>query len=161
MELLIFAVLVLTYLWWFPLFLKIVLFFVPSSFFEDSRQTPKAPAVHPFNYVPYKDSTPDPFANINTPTEWRANQFMSAEDKLRYLRSSKWTVLRTSVLIRDNSTCQSCGSKNNLHIHHITYEKLGDERMEDLVTLCSICHQEVHDRLGYDRTTVFNFSTKN
>jgi hypothetical protein len=31
-----------------------------------------------------------------------------------------------------------------LHVHHYTYERLGCERDEDLVTLCETCHSELH-----------------
>lgn len=46
--------------------------------------------------------------------------------------------------------CQVCGSKNKLNIHHKRYiDKFGNnilfnERIEDLVTLCSSCHSLWH-----------------
>jgi len=31
-----------------------------------------------------------------------------------------------------------------LDVHHITYERLGCERAEDVVTVCDICHSQIH-----------------
>lgn len=33
-----------------------------------------------------------------------------------------------------------------LEVHHRTYERLGNERPEDLVALCWCCHDEITDR---------------
>jgi hypothetical protein len=38
--------------------------------------------------------------------------------------------------------CQ-CGSED-VDLHHLTYERIGAEEMEDLVALCRTCHQDVH-----------------
>lgn len=35
----------------------------------------------------------------------------------------------------------------NLQIHHIHYNNIGNEKMEDLVTLCINCHAEIHKRI--------------
>lgn len=78
--------------------------------------------------------------------------FMSAEEKATYLRSSKWKILKQATLSRDNYCCVTCLSSKNLHIHHITYIRLGREKKSDLVTLCAECHKNLHDKLGYDRT---------
>ena len=99
-----------------------------------------------------QDST---FSNIAPVKEWRADIFMSAEDKQAYMLSEKWQKLRTLVFIRDNYTCQSCGSKSSLNCHHITYDRLGAENLEDLITLCKSCHQHQHDTYGYLRQTQF------
>ncbi len=61
-----------------------------------------------------------------------------------YLQSSIWDEKREDVLLRDDYTCQSCGDTQGLHVHHITYKRLGNERMEDLITLCDRCHEFEH-----------------
>ncbi len=82
--------------------------------------------------------------------------YMSAVHKANYLNSSNWYALRTLVLSRDSSQCQSCGSTHKLEVHHITYHRLGAEHMDDLITVCRHCHQQIHDKLGYDRATTYN-----
>lgn len=59
-----------------------------------------------------------------------------------------WSDKRDQILERDNHQCQSCGSDNELHIHHITplssfegYEEAN--RTDNLITLCAGCHASV------------------
>jgi 5-methylcytosine-specific restriction endonuclease McrA len=41
--------------------------------------------------------------------------------------------------------CKACGSKKNLHVHHVTYERFGNELLTDLLGLCYTCHKGVHE----------------
>jgi len=58
------------------------------------------------------------------------------------LKNPKWQRKRLEVLNRDNFTCQHCrDTKTELHVHHLKYTKEPhDAPLEDLVTLCKICH---------------------
>jgi 5-methylcytosine-specific restriction endonuclease McrA len=62
----------------------------------------------------------------------------------RYLRSDEWKDRRKRILIRDNHTCQDCGSHEHLQVHHLTYERIYRELAADLVTLCRPCHCKHH-----------------
>jgi len=56
-----------------------------------------------------------------------------------------WRVQRTSCLYRDGYRCQGCGSNRRLVVHHWEpYRFSHDNGLDNLVTLCSRCHQEVH-----------------
>ena len=55
--------------------------------------------------------------------------------------NSHWRKTRLEVLYRDHYICTSCGSTDNVVVHHLTYENAGHEKMEDLTTLCSACHR--------------------
>ena len=104
----------------------------------------------------------DPQYQIAEPTKRLYNQFMSAQDKQDYMRTFKWFSLRSAVFARDSYTCQSCGSKDYLRCHHITYEQLGDEELHHLTTLCggpNGCHQKIHNLLGYDRNTIYSLAS--
>lgn len=103
----------------------------------------------------HTDVHDSPFSNLTPIKEWRADIFMSAENKQTYMLSEEWQELRTLVFIRDKHTCQSCGSQTSLNCHHITYEDLGMETLDQLTTLCTTCHTALHKRLGYDRTTLY------
>lgn len=73
-------------------------------------------------------------------------------DKKAYLKSTQWRELRLQVLKRDQYTCQSCFIDNvPLDIHHIHYDNLGNEPLEDLVAVCRTCHSTIHEHLGYSR----------
>ena len=90
-----------------------------------------------------------------------ANQFMSHEHKKLYLKSPEWKSVRRLVLSRDNHCCKACTSTSSLNIHHITYKRLGDERLSDVVCLCNNCHTKLHDILGYDRETEYPIEVLN
>ena len=74
--------------------------------------------------------------------------------KKYYLQSEVWQRTRNKILRRDNFTCQSCGAKDTqLHVHHLSdYNRLGNEKHENLVTLCHICHELQHTTHGYPKT---------
>ena len=87
--------------------------------------------------------------------------FISAEAKLAYLKSPEWYILKNQRLKIAQDKCEVCGSKRQLKCHHITYERLTRERIDDLVILCggsNGCHQKIHDILGYSRTTEYPIS---
>lgn len=53
---------------------------------------------------------------------------------------------RKIVLILDNYKCRECGSRENLHVHHIKERcKGGTNDINNLVTLCGGCHKEKHN----------------
>lgn len=56
---------------------------------------------------------------------------------------------RAYVLARDNYKCQCCKGKKKdkrLEVHHIIYRSNGgSNEAENLITLCSVCHKEIHD----------------
>lgn len=60
----------------------------------------------------------------------------------------KWTR------IRDNQQCQICGEVlpvlfGRLEVHHIIYHcNGGSDELENLVTLCDLCHAVTHDHMG-------------
>lgn len=63
-----------------------------------------------------------------------------------YLESPEWIAIRDERLKQDNYQCVMCGTGKNLEVHHLTYERLGAEKLEDLRTFCRECHKKVHDK---------------
>lgn len=56
-----------------------------------------------------------------------------------------WKIQRTSCLQRDNYTCQQCGSIYDLEVHHWEpYRFSFDNSLENLITLCGDCHDDMH-----------------
>ena len=55
--------------------------------------------------------------------------------------------LRIACMMRDNYTCQHCGTrKGRLEAHHLIYrEHGGKDTLANLLTLCEGCHDRVHD----------------
>lgn len=61
-----------------------------------------------------------------------------------YMNSPQWRARRSRIMLRDNFICQACHVKPANHVHHKTYERLGEELDEDLVALCFECHKAEH-----------------
>ena len=61
-----------------------------------------------------------------------------------YLRTPQWAERRTRALRRARGKCSLCSSKRGLEAHHRTYERIGEERDEDITVLCSSCHGSHH-----------------
>lgn len=61
------------------------------------------------------------------------------------LDPKRYAILRNCVLERDGWRCQECGAMENLQVHHIERRsQLGDDAIENLITLCSNCHSQRH-----------------
>lgn len=63
-----------------------------------------------------------------------------------YLKSLHWRITRwrkkTQMWYSRGAVfCERCGSRKRLHVHHVTYERLGWERMSDLQIICHKCHR--------------------
>jgi 5-methylcytosine-specific restriction endonuclease McrA len=55
---------------------------------------------------------------------------------------------RESVLRRDGWRCQSCGWMSNLEVHHNKLRsRQGDDSEVNLVTLCTVCQEELVEAL--------------
>lgn len=67
--------------------------------------------------------------------------------------------VRIEVLKRDNFACTSCGwdrsrrspddPRKFLELHHITFHaEKGENTAENLITLCNVCHDDLHRKFG-------------
>lgn len=63
-------------------------------------------------------------------------------DYHEYIKSSEWKNKREERLIIDGYKCVICKSEENLSVHHLHYENLGNENAQhDLLTACDTCHR--------------------
>lgn len=63
----------------------------------------------------------------------------------RHLESPEWAEKRRQVRERSGGRCEISGCKRKArHCHHLTYARLGRERLEDLIDLCDLHHQQEH-----------------
>lgn len=67
----------------------------------------------------------------------------------RYIASQEWKDKRERSLkfaySKGKYWCQDCGwdfPKDQLEVHHLTYDRLGKERDSDLLVVCSRCHEK-------------------
>lgn len=63
-----------------------------------------------------------------------------------HMQSPEWAATRKRKLQQAGFKCQDCGTGERLEVHHLTYERFGHERLEDLQVLCHFCHMAEHGR---------------
>lgn len=61
-----------------------------------------------------------------------------------YLRSPEWAEVKRRYRASDLPQDCFCGETEGLHLHHLTYERVGREQLDDLTPLCPRCHSMVH-----------------
>lgn len=64
---------------------------------------------------------------------------------LDYINSEEWAE-KSRRFIWEASSCENCGSKENLQCHHLNYDNLGNETREDVEVLCKKCHDDKHPK---------------
>lgn len=78
------------------------------------------------------------YAEYITSAAWYRRRVLWAEEEIALLPSGAGIV------------CQGCKRPWNLtrdDLHHISYERLGDEAHDDLWAMCRTCHFKLHDLL--------------
>lgn len=65
---------------------------------------------------------------------------------LDYIASPVWKAKAFDARESARNKCQLCNSPYYLRVHHRTYDRLGREPQEDLITLCSNCHSKFHNK---------------
>ncbi len=82
--------------------------------------------------------------------ELRLENFQNDKYNL-HLNSDTWKSKRKLVLQRDNNICQRCKVSPATEVHHLTYKNLGNEPLEDLLSVCHDCHMVIHQELRVAR----------
>lgn len=127
--------------------LLFIIIIIAISYFEHMGDRPSKPTP--------KRRPRDSFRLKSEPQNVNLSEvLMTAREKRKYLNSSEWADKRVLVIVRDK-VCQCCGSVHANEVHHISYLSLGKEPLSDLVLVCRKCHQEIHDKYGYDRLGYF------
>jgi hypothetical protein len=83
-------------------------------------------------------------SNPGKKTQYSKGEFKSYND---LLRNPRWQKKRLEIMQRDNWSCRCCSdTESELHVHHLLYsaENPWDEENENLITLCSCCHEAAH-----------------
>lgn len=61
-----------------------------------------------------------------------------------YLETPQWARRRQLVMARANGRCEGCGTRAATQVHHLTYVRVTQEMLFDLVAICGYCHESVH-----------------
>lgn len=63
-----------------------------------------------------------------------------------YLQTQEWKIKREEVFRRDNYLCQFCHHYSATQVHHLSYDNIFNEPLEDLVAICRTCHDKHHNK---------------
>jgi hypothetical protein len=91
---------------------------------------------------------------------WRRERLhalgLTMDEYDKYLETLHWKAFQKRVFEDQrqrlgHNRCEHCPpgalkSKEPLHVHHPTYERLGAELLVDVVIVCRDCHNEIHGR---------------
>ena len=61
-----------------------------------------------------------------------------------YLNSIDWKAKCTRLIQKRGKRCEVCNSSYRIEVHHLTYKRIFNERLEDLKVLCFQCHRKAH-----------------
>ena len=91
---------------------------------------------------------------------WESKVYHPSES-MNKIEDAEWKALTRVVKSRDKHSCQSCGIKIGLSVHHIlSREEGGTDLPSNLITLCHYCHNEVEE-LGFkDSLQIVDFKRK-
>ena len=82
---------------------------------------------------------------------------LKMEEYDKYLETPHWQEFRRQAFAEQLKTlgqncCNRCQkSAVTLHVHHLTYERLGKELIADVEIICGECHHKEHGRDEQDR----------
>ena len=63
-----------------------------------------------------------------------------------YLLSPEWKTIKKKIITRAKGCCEGCGEAKPLEVHHLTYDRIGQELLTDLAAYCSECHGKAHEK---------------
>jgi len=117
------------------------------DFLEDEPkqfQTKKSKVIRLKEAFPYLRVSTDLIAKVADCSTGYAKQFKHIDGE-GIADSEANSKLKKDVLRRDEERCVSCGSTENLAVHHIIPRNQGGaNESENLATLCQSCHHRAH-----------------
>lgn len=62
-----------------------------------------------------------------------------------YMESDAWKKFRARYFrSKMPAECIACAGADGMTLHHLTYKRLGKERLTDVAPLCWRCHKQLH-----------------
>ena len=71
-------------------------------------------------------------------------------DHHRYMASREWALKKQAVKERSTGWCERCKIAPHQNTHHLTYQRLGNEDLDDLQGVCRDCHEYLSGRRDDD-----------
>lgn len=83
-----------------------------------------------------------------------ARKFRKPKSHAAFRRTAHWRKICRLAFDRDGGKCAVCKGRSGdtrLEVHHVTYDRLGEELLTDVLLMCQRCHATEHQwqrRLG-------------
>jgi hypothetical protein len=83
----------------------------------------------------------EPYAGpLPKPQSRAAEKQQQSRDEERH-----WQHVRRAVMTRDRYRCRSCGTAEQVDVHHIKFRSAGGgDSLDNCACLCRCCHAELH-----------------
>lgn len=79
---------------------------------------------------------------------WKSIRGFGFPDYDAYLKTSHWKQKKKEYAASGRlKECVVCGDYKYI-LHHLTYERLGNERLDDFIPVCSNHHSEIHKQVN-------------
>lgn len=75
-----------------------------------------------------------------------------------YMVTRHW-INRRKLLVSKIRSCELCGSKTKLQVHHKHYKNIGNEDGSDICVLCRKCHLLIHRTHSKNRNVSLSYIT--
>lgn len=103
----------------------------------------------PTNGKTWKDAEKELIRRINNCDNELIAQDIEEMEYSEFLRTPYWKIISFLVKKKNGFKCAMCNSKENLHVHHKSYDLHGYEHMKDgfdmLTPVCADCHSKHHE----------------
>ena len=63
-----------------------------------------------------------------------------------YRESERWKKLRRAAMLRAKGKCEICFRRDGTELAHLTYERIFNERLTDVLWVCRGCHRNLDER---------------
>lgn len=114
----------------------------PANFYVEGRQIKNRQSDKPdFVKKRFKPSRRKRKSN-------QVNRELRPPEYYGYINGKAWKRRRRKKIESVGGKCERCKSDRFLHVHHLTYARLGREKDRDLEVLCKDCHALEHEDKG-------------
>jgi hypothetical protein len=62
-----------------------------------------------------------------------------------YLQTPEWKKRWRATRRRDKYICQVCHKNKATQVHHLNYDHWKNEPLDDLISVCRLCHMSLHN----------------
>lgn len=105
-----------------------------------------AAAVHVCNSIYLTRKRKD--ASLSKNQAKKAKWLNSQEHYAMSLMRSEWKAFRQFIFVVRGESCEICGKKSNIQVHHKEYingRKAWEYLPNEVMVLCASCHKRLHD----------------